>query len=241
MKTAPIHIGTSGWHYQHWSGPFYPIELTADKYLGYYCEHFQTVEINNTFYQLPEVETLEKHVPQDFIFSVKANRYITHMKNLKDTQESVDNFIKRVAILGDRLGPILLQLPPNWNLDLERLRAFLKILPQDFRYTFEFRDPSWITEDVFSLLRDYRTAFCIYHLKGQLSPREVTTDFVYIRLHGPLDEAYQGKYDSHQLSGWAGAIAAWSRQGKTVYCYFDNDQDGFATENAAELIGMLQV
>ena len=242
MNDAPIHIGTSGWHYKHWSGTYYPANLAAGDYLDYYCKRFQTVEINNSFYQLPEVETLEswrETVSGDFTFAVKANRYITHMKNLKDAQEAVENFLERVVILGDQLGPILFQLPPKWDLNLERLRTFLQGLPQDFRYTFEFRDPRWFDDDVLALLREHQAAFCIYHLKGRLSPREVTADFVYIRLHGPLEEAYQGKYGKDQLAGWAGAIAAWARQGKDVYCYFDNDMEGFAPENATELKEML--
>lgn len=242
MNDAAIHIGTSGWHYKHWSGTYYPANLAAGDYLDYYCKRFQTVEINNSFYQLPEAETLEswrETVSGDFTFAVKANRYITHMKNLKDAQEAVENFLERVVILGDRLGPILFQLPPKWDLNLERLRTFLQGLPQDFRYTFEFRDPRWFDDDVLALLREHQAAFCIYHLKGHLSPREVTADFVYIRLHGPLEEAYQGKYGKNQLAGWAGAISTWARQGKDVYCYFDNDMEGFAPENAAELKEML--
>jgi uncharacterized protein YecE (DUF72 family) len=237
-----IHIGTSGWHYQHWAGNFYPPELAKEDYLDYYCKHFQTVEINNSFYQLPGEQALEKwreSAPQGFTFSVKASRYITHMKKLKDPQEPVSTFLERISILGDRLGPVLFQLPPNWRPNLERLRAFLEILPDDFRYAFEFRDKRWFDERIFAALRECQSAFCIYHLRGRLSPREVTSDFVYIRLHGP-DGAYQGKYTTSELAGWAGAISTWKRQGKQVFCYFNNDVEGFAPQNAASLSEMLE-
>ncbi|MGD8404278.1 MAG: DUF72 domain-containing protein [Anaerolineales bacterium] len=242
MKNQNIHIGTSGWHYGHWAGNFYSSDLPKENYLDFYCQHFRTVEINNSFYQLPEVDTLEawrEQVPDDFTFSVKASRYITHMKKLKDPQEPVSVFMERIAALRDHLGPVLFQLPPHWRSNPERLGEFMDVLSEGFRYTFEFRDESWFDERIIAILRNYRAAFCIYHLDGQLSPKEVTADFVYIRLHGQ-EGAYQWNYSIEELAGWAGAISSWSRQGKQVFCYFDNDERGFAPQNAAQLRNMLQ-
>lgn len=237
-----IHIGTSGWHYDHWKGPFYPDDISAAEMLGFYAGHLGTVEINNSFYQLPEDKTLSEwrdNVPQGFVFSAKASRYITHMKKLKDPEEPVSTFIERITVLGEKLGPILFQLPPRWKLNLERLRSFLDALPGDHRYAFEFRDPSWFAKEVYEALCDKNAAFCIYELAGRLSPKEVTADFVYVRLHGPGD-AYEGDYDAQTLAGWAGAFSSWARKGLDVYCYFDNDQKGYAARNALMLLDMLR-
>jgi uncharacterized protein YecE (DUF72 family) len=235
-----FRIGTSGWHYEHWQGPFYPQDLPSDKWLAYYTKHLPTVEINNSFYQLPAVETLRQwrtDTPEDFVFAVKASRYITHMKKLKDPDEPVSNFMTRVCELGDKLGPILFQLPPHWNLNLDRLRSLLELLPEGHRFAFEFRDTSWFDKRVYEMLAAHDAAFCIYQLSGHLSPKQVTTDWVYVRLHGPGD-AYQGKYDVQTLSGWMGAFSTWARQGKEVYCYFDNDEAGYAVQNALTLQAM---
>lgn len=236
-----IHIGTSGWSYPHWKGPFYPAELADDRLLSYYAEQLQTVEVNTTFYQLPEVHTLvtwRDTVPAEFIFAVKASRYITHMKKLKDPHEPVATFLDRIAALGDMIGPILFQLPPRWNFNHERLRAFLNVLPDGYRYAFELRDPSWLNETAYAALAHHNAAFCIYDFHGRLSPKQVTADFVYVRLHGPVDK-YRGKYDTETLAGWAGAFSTWARQGKAVFCYFDNDEAGYAAHNAIQLQEMI--
>ncbi len=237
-----VLVGTSGWSYDHWCGPFYPAELADELRLEHYAKHFQCVEINNTFYQLPDAQTLRQWhnaVPADFVFAAKASRYITHMKKLKDPQETVCSFLERIRLLEDKLGPILFQLPPRWHFNAPRLAAFLDALSSEFRYAFEFRDQSWLNAQTCELLSRYKAAFCIYELNGFLSPREVTTDFVYIRLHGP-DGAYQGSYDTRTLSGWAGAISTWCAQGRSISCYFDNDQAGYAAQNALQLQTMLQ-
>jgi uncharacterized protein YecE (DUF72 family) len=180
-----------------------------------------------------------KTVPPGFIFSVKGSRYITHMKKLKDPKKSVSAFMKRVEILGDKLGPILFQLPPRWKFNPDRLKNFLEILPEKFRYAFEFRDTSWFEEETLRILEQHGTAFCIYEFTGTLSPKHVTADFIYIRLHGPKEKAYKGQYETHVLSGWAGAFAAWTRQKKEIFCYFDNDEGGYAAQDALRLQSMI--
>lgn len=236
-----LHIGTSGWSYAHWKGPFYPEDLTADHWLTYYCERFRTAEINNSFYHLPSEKTVRHWhdvVPKDFVFAAKASRYITHMKKLKDPRDTLPPFLERISLLRDKLGPVLFQLPPRWSVNIERLEAFLEQLSSDFRYTMEFRDTSWFCPAVYKALSRHKVAFCIYDLEGTLSPKEVTADFVYIRLHGP-DGAYQGSYTKRALAGWAGAMSTWADKRKHVYCYFDNDEAGYAARNALELQTML--
>jgi uncharacterized protein YecE (DUF72 family) len=237
-----VHIGTSGWHYNHWRGSFYPAELDPDQWLRHYSQRFGTVEINNSFYQLPARENLlqwRDAVPPEFIFAVKASRYITHLKKLLDPMEPATKFVDRVSTLGDRLGPILFQLPPNWGRDAKRLSSFLRILPKDYRYAFEFRDPSWFDEEVYQVLQSHGAAFCMYHFADLASPKKVTADWIYVRFHGP-DGAYHGSYSTESLSGWAGAFATWSAQGKEIYCYFNNDAEGHAPRDAARLQAMFE-
>jgi len=234
-------VGTSGWSYDHWEGPFYPAGLGSDGRLEYYAERFGSVEINNAFYQLPAKKSLQhwrETVPGDFKFTVKASRYITHMKKLNDPRDSVERFFARIALLGDKLGPVLFQLPPKWGFDADRLSSFLQLLDKRHKYAFEFRDHSWLNDEACELLARHGAALCIYDLDGFTSPSELTTNFVYLRLHGP-DGPYRGSYDSRALAGWAGALSAWSRKGLDCYCYFDNDEDGHAVRNAARLNEML--
>jgi uncharacterized protein YecE (DUF72 family) len=241
-ENAEVRIGTSGWHYPHWKEVFYPRELEPERWLDYYRRHFDTAEINNSFYRLPQAGTLKdwkETVPDGFVFAVKASRYITHMKKLKDPRQPLSGFLQRAGELDGRLGPVLFQLPPRWHCNPERLEAFLRLLPKDGRFAFEFRDPSWFDDRVYSLLQEAGAAFCIYQLAGKMSPKEVTADFVYVRLHGP-GGAYQGSYTVSDLSGWAGAFSAWARSGKDVYCYFDNDDSGHAPRNALRLKEMLK-
>jgi uncharacterized protein YecE (DUF72 family) len=232
-----VHIGTSGWHYEHWKGPFYPKKMEESEFLDYYMKRLNTVEINNSFYNLPDAKTLRQWrdtVPKEFIFSVKASRYITHMKKLKDPKKSLSTLLRRLGSLGDKIGPILFQLPPRWKVNAGRLRSFLELLPDDNKYTFEFRDHSWFEEQVYEALSEHNAAFCIYELAGNISPLEVTADVIYIRLHGPGD-AYEGSYPTRTLNKWAKHIFDWIEDGKAVYCYFDNDQAGYATKNALKL------
>lgn len=242
MSGGRIFIGTSGWNYDHWKGNFYPESIKKKEWFSHYQSELSTVEINNTFYNLPSKKTFEDWrgaTAEGFLFSVKASRYITHMKKLKDPEQSTPKFFDAVQGLGDKLGPVLFQLPPKWKKNTERLQSFVRELPEGFRYTFEFRDHSWFDTEIYQILSNNNIAFCIYHLEGFETPRETTADFVYIRLHGP-EAAYQGKYSREELSGWAGALAAWQRQGKDVYLYFDNDQLGYAPQNALEIRNMVQ-
>lgn len=243
MATGKLYIGTSGWHYNHWRGNFYDEKTKAADFLDFYCRHFKTVEINNSFYRLPEKKTLaawHDQTPEGFLFAVKASRFITHMKKLKDAAGHLENFLDRIEPLAEKTGPILFQLPPRWHCNVVRLEDFLSKLPDGYRYTFEFRDESWFADPVYEALDKVNVAFCLYHLKGWMTPSQVTADFVYVRLHGPGEQAYEGKYETRDLAGWAGAISTWRRQGKDVYIYFDNDQSGFAPANAMELRDMLE-
>ena len=233
-----VHIGTSGWHYEHCKGPFYPEDFLAKEFLSFYSDRFSTVEINNSFYQLPERKTLKqwyKTVGNDFIFSVKASRYMTHMKKLKDPDESLSTFFRIIHNLGSKLGPGLFQLPPKWHINTERLESFLSKLPKQQQCAFEFRDKSWFDESVYILLSEYNAAFCIYELSRQKSPEAVTSDYIYVRLHGPKTSAYEGNYSKKRLNTWAKKLCKWVEEGREIYCFFDNDQKGFAAKNALDL------
>lgn len=234
---AELWIGTSGWHYAHWRGPVYPERLPSARWLAFYAQRFRTVEINNTFYRLPAETTLEawrKAVPPGFCFAVKASRLITHMKKLTDADATVPGFLARVERIGPALGPILFQLPPRWDCNPDRLAAFLAVLPPRRRYAFELRDARWHTQKVYRLLERAGAAFCAYDLAGFQSPVVVTTDFAYVRLHGP-DGAYQGSYTRAALRAWARRIREEWKSLAAVYVYFDNDEAGYAVHNAATL------
>lgn len=229
-----IYIGASGWSYDHWKGPFYPSQLPADQMLEFYAQHFASVEINHSFYRLPEKKTLQRWcecTADNFLFTAKASRYITHMKKLKDPADSLSAFMGRISVLKNKLGPILFQLPPRWRFNATRLEDFLQILSHDYRYVFEFRDHSWLNQQAYDLLARHHAAFCIYQLDGFSTPQIVTTDFIYVRLHGP-EGAYQGSYSHGNLSARAETFKDWIQQGKTVYCYFDNDASAYAVKNA---------
>jgi uncharacterized protein YecE (DUF72 family) len=235
--TGRVHIGTSGWHYKHWCGPFYPERLPASKMLEFYCQHFDTVEVNNSFYKLPNPETFRcwrEATPRSFCFALKASRFLTHNKKLKDPENALANFLPRAEELGEKLGPILFQLPPRWRVNLERLEEFLSALPRKHQYAFELREQSWLMPETYEVLRDHNAAFCVYELAGFHSPIEVTADFAYIRLHGP-GRAYQGSYERKTLREWAKRIREWQRRLKAIYVYFDNDQTAYAAHNALEL------
>jgi uncharacterized protein YecE (DUF72 family) len=232
-----VYIGTSGWHYKHWLGTFYPEKTPASKMLAFYITQFDTVELNNSFYRLPSKVSMNAwhdNTPQNFLFAVKGSRFLTHMKKLKDARQGLERFLDAAEELKEKLGPILFQLPPNWEVNAERLDEFLSILPTYHRYAFEFRNPTWETEDIHNLLAGRNAGYCIYDLAGYQSPLRITTDFSYIRLHGPGGK-YQGTYSDAALSIWADRVREWSHTLKSVYVYFDNDQAGFAAHDALRL------
>ena len=236
-----IRIGTSGWQYAHWKGPFYPEDLPKRAFLAHYAGHFDTTEVNSFFYGLPKAETVtgwRRAVPAGFEFAVKASRYITHMKKLKDPEASLAKFWDRARMLDEQLGPVLFQLPPSWGVNADRLRAFLAALPDGPRYAFEFRDPSWFADEVLELLQGHGAALCVYELGQQASPVTVTGDFAYVRLHGP-EAGYAGDYGDQALAGWARQLAAWREQGLDAYLFFDNDEAGYAAQDALRLRQLL--
>ena len=248
MSNGKVYIGTSGWNYKHWSnGVFYPPGLNQKEWLDYYSKVFNTVEINNTFYRLPSKAVFEKwrdSVPEGFRFIVKANRFITHIKRLKDPESSVKNFLINMAGLEDKLGPVLFQLPPSWNANIERLKNFLsyltsqKIIP-DLKPVFELRNKSWAVDEVFDLLRTYNTALCFADWPDLTIEKPVTADFVYLRRHGPKD-LYSSDYSKKELKKDGEHIHLWLEEGKDVYVYFNNDWGGYAVKNALELLEIVK-
>jgi uncharacterized protein YecE (DUF72 family) len=227
-------IGTSGWIYRHWHGVFYPETLAQEHWYPYYAAHFDTVEINYSFYRLPSEAAFDRwhaQAPAGFLYSVKANRYLTHLKRLKDVEVPLERFLSRVRRLGDKLGAILWQLPPRWPADPARLRSFAALLPLELHHVFEFRDPSWFTPAVYDVLREFDLGFCIFHMPGITCPLWVTGQVIYLRFHGTAAE-YCGRYDEQGLAPWAGRIQEWLADGHIVYAYFNNDTWGHAIQDA---------
>lgn len=237
-KSGQSRIGTSGWSYADWKGVFYPAELSEQDFLPFYAEQFDTVELNNTFYHLPQIQSV-KHwaelVPADFVFSVKGSRFITHMKKLQVTSESIEKFFDILEPLKKHMGVVLFQLPGKWHLNLERFQQFIQQLPSQYRYAFEFRDTSWLVPEVYQGLTEANMACCIYDFAGFQAPAVLTADFVYLRFHGPQETPYVGAYSSRFLFKWAKQINQWLGSGLDVYCYFDNTADGAAIHNAQQL------
>lgn len=238
--TKRIQVGTSGWHYAHWAGRFYPEHLPVSERLAFYAKHFDIVELNNTFYRLPGEATVlrwKDESPGSFHFAVKGSRFLTHMKKLRDPAAGLEKFFSRIDLLGAKLGPILFQLPPHWAVDAGRLHGFLDSLPRGHRYAIEFRDPSWNTGEVYRLLAKFHAAYCMFELAGFQSPLRLTADFTYIRLHGPGGR-YEGSYEEPTLRCWAERLHKWDLQ--AAYVFFDNDQSAYAVENASRLRGLLR-
>jgi len=236
-------IGTSGWAYKHWrGGVWYPEGLRQKDEFAYHTRQFDTVEINSTFYHLPPEATFAgwaEKSPPGFVFAVKFSRYLTHMKKLADPQEPLQLFLGRAAAMGEKLGPVLLQLPPSLQLDTGRLTALLALLPGDRRFTFEFRHESWFCEDIYGLLRQHNAALTISDTPRYPLVERVTADFVYVRLHGH-ERLYASNYSDEQLREWAGKMMRWMAQKRDVYAYFDNDAHGYAAWNARTLRGMVE-
>ncbi|MBI3584906.1 MAG: DUF72 domain-containing protein [Nitrospinae bacterium] len=236
-------IGTSGWSYDHWAGVFYPEDLKTSDRLAFYINHFNSVEINNTFYHLPTpsaFKSWKKIVPNNFIYALKGSRFLTHMKKLKDPKEPLELFLERARLLKDNLGPILFQLPPHWRCNTERLKEFVKLLPKNIRFAFEFREPSWFNKEVYDILKENNIALCIYHMPEFESPIEVTAKFVYIRFHG-TEFLYGGRYSKKELLKWTDLINGFIKEGKDVYVYFNNDANGYAVINAKELMEIVGI
>jgi uncharacterized protein YecE (DUF72 family) len=232
-----IRIGTSGWYYDHWKEVFYPAGLAKSKWFEHYAQHFDTVEVNNTFYHLPKEKTLQRWyeiAPKGFLYAVKANRYITHIKKLKDASEPLERFFERVNLLKGKLGPILYQLPPSLHKDLDLLGDFIKLLPKRKTAVFEFRHQSWYENDTYDLLRKLGVGFCIHDMPGNESPREVTSDVIYIRFHGTSGR-YAGNYPESALEGWAEWLKEQTKEAHFIYAYFNNDIHGHAIKNAQQL------
>jgi uncharacterized protein YecE (DUF72 family) len=234
---AEVWIGTSGYVYRHWrKGVFYPVGLPAREELTYYASRFRTVELNNPFYRLPTAEMFQRwrdSTPPDFQFAVKASRYITHVKRLREVADALSGLLERANHLGPKLGPILFQLPPTQQLELARLDDFLALLTPQRRWVIEFRHPSWHTSEVYQRLSDHGVALCI-PVGGGLHPDRITTaPFTYIRMHRGQQPG--GGFTDEELKAWAGQIRALRGAGKEVYMYFNNDWEGYAIRDAMKL------
>jgi uncharacterized protein YecE (DUF72 family) len=237
-----VHIGCSGWVYKHWRGIFYPEDLPQKRWFEFYAAEFDTVEINNSFYRLPTGDTFEQwrnQAPPGFCYAVKANRYLTQAKKLKDCEEPLERMMTAVRRLGDRLGPILYQLPPSLKVNLERLESFLKILPKDVTSVFEFRHKSWYVPDTYALLERYGASFCAHDMPGSESDRVALGPLAYVRFHGG-EGKYWGRYSDEGLLSWSDWLLSQSRQGRSVWCYFNNDIHGHAIEDARTLRSMVR-
>lgn len=237
---AEIRIGTSGYVYPHWrKGVFYPPGLRAREELAYYATKFRTVELNNPFYRLPTPEMFvrwRESTPADFQLAVKASRFITHIKRLRNVGDELGLFMDRAMLLESKLGPILFQLPPTQQLDLPRLGDFLTLLSSERRWVIEFRHPSWHTSEVYRLLADHAVALCI-PVGGAVHPERITTaPFTYIRMHRGQEPG--GGFTAEELKSWAGQIRALETAGKDVYVYFNNDWVGFAVKDATKLANL---
>ena len=238
---ANIHIGCSGWVYKHWRGIFYPEGLPQKRWFERYSEEFDTVEINASFYRVPLESTFEgwrNKAPPGFRYAVKVNRFITHMKKLLDCEEQLDRFIALARPLAEALGPLLYQLPPSLHKDLPCLEAFLRRLPADLEQVVEFRHRSWYDEEVLALLDRYGIGFVCHDLRGLISPRWASGLTAYVRFHGSGGR-YSGRYSDEALLRWTDWIVAQSSQGRSVWCYFNNDIHGHALEDARTLKSMV--
>jgi len=236
---ADLRIGCSGFLYDHWRKNFYPEDLSKNYWLEYYSKHFSTVELNVTFYKLPDRETFSKwylSTPEGFVFSLKGSRFITHIKKIKDCAEPVEAFFSRALLLKEKLGVILWQFPPSLTLDLERLKDFLELLePYEMKNTFEFRNKTWINKKVVDLLKKKNVAFCMADWPDFLDKLPLTANFVYIRRHGQ-EGSYATEYSKELLNKDAKRIKVYLRQKKDVFIYFNNDAFGYAPKNVSELV-----
>ena len=241
VTSGSVRVGCSGWQYRHWRENFYA-GLPVKRWFAHYAARFDTVEINNSFYRLPEASTFARwgeQAPPGFLFAVKASRFLTHMKKLKDPEDPLARFFDRARELNEHLGPVLYQLPPGWKKDTARLHHFLTVLPRGRRHTIEFRDPSWYADDVLELLRAHDVALCLHDMRGSATERIALASFVYVRFHGPTG-SYSGGYSPGRLEPWAAWLTERRRQGTDVYAYFNNDVGGHAPVDALALRRLME-
>ena len=242
---SELRIGCSGWNYGHWRERIYPKGLQPKKWLAYYATLFDTVEINNTFYRLPTVSSVQGWVEgtsSGFLFAVKMSRYITHIRRLGGLERGIPLFYSRVAPLArsPKMGPVLWQLPPTFKRDDERLASALTALPKG-RHCFEFRHPTWYVEDVYRLLREHGAALVIPDSpKYPFRQIEVTATWTFVRFHHGT-RGRRGNYSERELGEWADRISGWRESGVDVYAYFNNDWEGFAVKNGLRLKELLSV
>jgi len=243
---ANFYIGTSGWTYGHWEGIFYPENLPQKEKLRYFSQRFKTAEINYSFYHLPRTATYQNwysQVPADFVFAIKASRFITHIKSLKGVKDAWKQFLENALYLKEKLGPILFQFPPSFKStgeNTERLEEFLKLITKNLesknfnlRFAMEFRHQTWCDKKIYDLLKKYNVAWVIADSPRYPKAEVVTADFVYIRMHGSKI-LFGSKYTKKEIKNLKLKIKNWLRTGD-VYCYFNNDAQGFAIENANDL------
>ena len=237
-----VRVGCSGWNYRHWRGLFYPDGMTVKHWFDFYAEHFDTVEINNSFYRLPNATTFDswrEQAPTGFCYAVKANRFITQAKKLKDCEGPLARMLPPTRRLGSRLGPILYQLPPNLGLNLERLETFLTLLPSDLQHVFEFRHKSWYIDAVRELLDQHGAGFVTHDFPAVTSPRWATGRTAYVRFHGGVGK-YYGRYGDSRLIEWADWLVGQRRAGRSVWAFFNNDGEAAAIQDALTLKAMLR-
>ena len=232
--TGRLYVGTSGYQYEHWRGVFYPAGLPKSHWFAFYAQHFDTVEINNTFYRLPAPKVFDgwrAAAPTGFIYALKFSRYASHLKKLKNPRRPVQLFTSRARRLESRLGPILVQLPPHWHANVDRLDLFLRTVPVRMRWAVEFRDPSWLHEPIFKVLAEHRVGLCWHDLLPD-HPHRLTARFAYLRFHG---RGYAGSYTAAQLRTHARYIRDCLARDIDVYAYFNNDVGGHAITNALDM------
>jgi uncharacterized protein YecE (DUF72 family) len=234
------YVGCSGWKYDHWKGSFYPEDVAKKRWLTYYSNQFNTVEVNATFYGSMKEKTFKKwydSTEENFVFTLKGSRFVTHRKKPEEAGDSVVKFYNRAKALDDKLGCILWQLKPSFKKDLERLKAFCELLDTSFRNVIEFRDDSWFDDDIYSLLEDKEIGFCSISAPDLPNPVIATTKFAYVRFHGSRTW-YRSEYDEDELREYANKIKGLNVD--EVYCYFNNDAEGHAPHDAQELKEILE-
>lgn len=246
MQSFRTYIGTSGWIYEDWEKIFYPENLLSKDKLKYFSQYFKTTEINYSFYHLPRPSTYQnwyKQTPKDFVFAVKASRFITHIKRLKGVKQSWKIFLENALELKEKLGPILFQFPPSFKAteeNIKRLENFLSILrvggstSLNLKFAFEPRHISWCDRKIYQLLKKYNISWVIADSPNYPRADVITADFVYIRMHGSKI-LFGSKYTKKELSSLAGKIKKWLKQNKDVFVYFNNDARGHAIDNAKTL------